>query len=42
MAKKLSHVDPAGRPRMVDVGAKTPTLREATAEARVRFPAGDA
>jgi cyclic pyranopterin phosphate synthase len=40
MAKKLSHVDPAGRPRMVDVGAKTPTQREATAEARVRFPAG--
>ena len=39
MAKKLSHVDPAGRPRMVDVGAKTPTQREATAEARVRFPA---
>jgi cyclic pyranopterin phosphate synthase len=40
MAKTLSHVDPAGRPRMVDVGAKTPTQREATAEARVRFPAG--
>ena len=40
MAKKLSHVDTAGRPRMVDVGAKTPTQREATAEARVRFPAG--
>ena len=39
MARKLSHVDPAGRPRMVDVGAKTPTRREATAEARVRFPA---
>ena len=39
MAKKLSHVDPAGRPRMVDVGAKMPTQREATAEARVRFPA---
>jgi cyclic pyranopterin phosphate synthase len=39
MAKALSHVDPKGRPRMVDVGAKTPTLREATAEARVRFPA---
>jgi cyclic pyranopterin phosphate synthase len=39
MAKKLSHVDPAGRPRMVDVGAKEPTRREATAEARVRFPA---
>jgi cyclic pyranopterin phosphate synthase len=39
MAKKLSHIDPAGRPRMVDVGTKTPTQREATAEARVRFPA---
>ena len=39
MAKKLSHIDPAGRPRMVDVGGKTPTPREATAEARVRFPA---
>ena len=39
MAKKLSHVDPSGRPRMVDVGAKTPTPREATAQARVRFPA---
>ena len=39
MAKKLSHIDPAGRPCMVDVGAKTPTEREATAEARVRFPA---
>jgi len=40
MAKKLSHVDADGRPRMVDVGAKMPTQREATAEARVRFPAG--
>jgi cyclic pyranopterin phosphate synthase len=38
MAKKLSHLDPAGRPRMVDVGAKTPTRREATAQALVRFP----
>ena len=38
MTKKLSHVDPAGRPRMVDVGAKKPTRREATAEARVHFP----
>jgi cyclic pyranopterin phosphate synthase len=40
MARKLSHVDPAGRPRMVDVGAKRTTRRVATAEARVRFPAG--
>lgn len=39
MARKLSHVDPAGRPRMVDVGDKVATRREATAEARVRFPA---
>ena len=39
MARKLSHVDPAGRPRMVDVGAKRATRRVATAEARVRFPA---
>jgi cyclic pyranopterin phosphate synthase len=38
MAKKLSHVDPAGRPRMVDVGAKRVTSRVATAEARVVFP----
>ncbi|HKE47206.1 MAG TPA: cyclic pyranopterin monophosphate synthase MoaC [Rhodanobacteraceae bacterium] len=39
MARRLSHVDPSGRPRMVDVGAKAATRREATAEARVRFPA---
>jgi cyclic pyranopterin phosphate synthase len=38
MARKLSHVDPSGRPRMVDVGAKPATRRVATAEARVRFP----
>jgi cyclic pyranopterin phosphate synthase len=36
--RKISHLDPAGRPRMVDVGAKTATRREATAEARIRFP----
>lgn len=35
----LSHVGGDGRPRMVDVGAKAPTRREATAEVRVRFPA---
>jgi cyclic pyranopterin phosphate synthase len=40
MARKLSHVDASGRPRMVDVGGKRPTRREATAEARVRFPVG--
>jgi len=38
MAKKLSHVDPSGRPRMVDVGAKRVTSRVATAEAHVVFP----
>ena len=35
---KLTHVDGQGRPRMVDVGVKAVTRREATAEARVRFP----
>ncbi len=42
MAKKstrLTHVDSDGRPRMVDVGAKSITRREATAEVRVVFPA---
>ena len=34
----LSHVDDGGRPSMVDVTAKQPTLRIATAEARLRFP----
>lgn len=38
MAKKLSHVDPSGRPRMVDVREKRVTAREATAEAHVVFP----
>ncbi len=33
--KRLSHVDRAGRARMVDVGAKAPTRREAVAAARV-------
>ncbi|MEO6968187.1 MAG: cyclic pyranopterin monophosphate synthase MoaC [Rhodanobacteraceae bacterium] len=36
--KKLTHIDPAGRPRMVDVGGKRVTERRAAAEARVRFP----
>jgi cyclic pyranopterin phosphate synthase len=35
---KLSHVDAANRPRMVDVGAKVVTARTAVAEAVVRFP----
>jgi cyclic pyranopterin phosphate synthase len=34
----LTHVDDAGRPSMVDVTAKQPTLRVATAAARIRFP----
>jgi cyclic pyranopterin phosphate synthase len=33
----LSHLDEAGQIRMVDVGAKAPTQRSATAEARVRL-----
>ena len=36
---RLTHLDPAGRPRMVDVGTKPATRREAMAEVRVRFPA---
>ena len=39
MARKVSHVDTKGRPRMVDVGPKRVTRRMATAEARVVFPA---
>ena len=36
MPKKLSHYDAAGRARMVDVSAKTPTRREAEASAFVQ------
>jgi cyclic pyranopterin phosphate synthase len=36
---KLTHLDAAHRPTMVDVGAKTATLREASAEAHVKLPA---
>ncbi|TAN04224.1 MAG: cyclic pyranopterin monophosphate synthase MoaC [Rhodanobacteraceae bacterium] len=36
--RKLSHLDAANRPRMVDVGAKAATARVAVAEAVVRFP----
>src|SRR6478609_525235 len=36
---RLTHLDPAGRPAMVDVSSKPVTAREATAECRVRFPA---
>lgn len=39
MPGKLTHIDPAGRPAMVDVSAKPATVREAIAECRVRFPA---
>jgi len=35
--KKLSHFDSAGSPRMVDVSAKQPTLREARAHAFVKI-----
>jgi len=35
---KLSHVDELNQPTMVDVAAKTPTLREAHARAIVEFP----
>ncbi len=39
MAKqKLTHVDAAGRPAMVDVSDKASTVREAVAECRVKFP----
>ncbi len=37
-APVLTHVDAAGRPGMVDVGAKATTRRSAVAEARVVFP----
>jgi cyclic pyranopterin phosphate synthase len=35
---KLTHLDAANRPTMVDVGAKTATFREASAEAIVKLP----
>ena len=35
MTKELTHLDPSGRPRMVDVGAKPLTQRMARAEAWV-------
>jgi cyclic pyranopterin monophosphate synthase len=37
--KKLSHYDPAGRPRMVDVSGKQETRRTARAQAFVRIGA---
>lgn len=36
---KLTHLDAANRPTMVDVGDKAVTRREATAEAMVKLPA---
>jgi cyclic pyranopterin phosphate synthase len=36
-ARQLSHVDEAGRIRMVDVGAKAATAREAIARGRIRL-----
>jgi cyclic pyranopterin phosphate synthase len=36
--KKLTHIDDAGRPAMVDVSGKESTAREAVAECRVKFP----
>jgi cyclic pyranopterin phosphate synthase len=35
---RLTHLDAANRPTMVDVGAKVATLREASAEATVKLP----
>ena len=37
--KTLTHVNPAGQARMVDVGAKLPTERYARAEGRIRMSA---
>jgi len=37
--KSLSHLDAAGRARMVDIGGKAVTSRRAVAEARVRISA---
>src|SRR3546814_1585105 len=36
---RLSHVDDAGQPAMVDISSKAASVREALAECRVRFPA---
>ncbi|HET8942209.1 MAG TPA: cyclic pyranopterin monophosphate synthase MoaC [Rudaea sp.] len=36
--RQLSHVGSDNRPRMVDIGAKKPTTRRATAQALVHFP----
>ena len=39
MAKRLTHIDDKGAARMVDVGDKPTTVREATAECLVRMAA---
>jgi cyclic pyranopterin phosphate synthase len=39
MPRKLSHLDDAGQPRMVDVSAKADTVREATAKGAVYMSA---
>ncbi|MGZ5922617.1 MAG: cyclic pyranopterin monophosphate synthase MoaC [Rhizomicrobium sp.] len=39
MADELTHLDQSGQARMVDVGAKPATVREALAEGRVRMSA---
>jgi cyclic pyranopterin phosphate synthase len=39
VSKKLSHVDARGRIRMVDVGAKPATAREAVARGHIRMSA---
>jgi cyclic pyranopterin phosphate synthase len=39
MADELTHLDQSGQARMVDVGAKPATVREALAEGRVRMAA---
>lgn len=36
-SKKLTHIDPAGKANMVDVGDKPPTKRSATAVGRIRI-----
>ena len=40
MRTKLTHYDSAGRIRMVDVSAKPPTLRQASASALVKMSSG--
>jgi cyclic pyranopterin phosphate synthase len=41
-SERLTHIDDAGRARMVDVGAKDPSERMARARARVRMSPGSA